>query len=358
MADDLQDELPLVHLYPVPAADAKFDPATASKGQLSSFGLPEKPDAAAEPEFNRFWQLMLGRQPKIVAPEFQIADRLRGDLARARELERGGRDRLFVESIGAALPVGHSRSSRNWSGAYITPIPRPHRFVQAVGRWVVPNVAAPVVPPSGIDPLNVEYRSSTWIGIGGKQSYDSLPQIGTHQILVLENGQPTLKFEAWWQWWIKNRPGHDVPMTITNFDVQPGDGILASMTVEAPGPGDVRFILMNQRTGVLVAFKVQAPANILPVGATVEWVHERPSRNRVLFPLPHCSDVVFSNCLAWNASGFGATEVLQSLDSKPRMLRMSEIFESPHRSAFVSVPQREGPSGLRIVYKEAGSAGA
>lgn len=355
--DGLQDVMQLVHSYPVPPEGATFDASTAPRGHLSSFGLPEQPDASAEPDFHAFWQLLLGGSTTIITPKFSTVSELVDDHARARSPQRGGRDRLMVERAAVILAAGHSRSSRNWSGAYLTPVPRPNRFVQVVGRWVVPSPAVPDLPPSGVDKLNAVFRSSTWIGIGGKHSYISLPQIGTHQYLVVENGTPTPKFEAWWQWWIKDRPGHNVAVPITNFDVQPGDGILASMTVEAPLPGDVRFILMNQRTGVLVAFKVQAPANILPVGATAEWVHERPSENRMLFPLPHCSDVVFSNCLAWNAPGFGAAEVLQTFDSKPHLVRMSEMFEGPHRSAFVSVPQRDGPSGMRIVYKEAGSAG-
>jgi hypothetical protein len=39
----------------------------------------------------------------------------------------------------------------------------------------------------------------------------------------------------------------------------------------------------------------------------------------------------------------------------PRLIRMYEDFGGPHRSAFVSLPKRLGPSSLRISYREAGA---
>src|SRR5262249_9219812 len=116
---------------------------------------------------------------------------------------------------------GHRENSRNWSGAYITPHPRPNRFLQVAGAWTVPLPTAPSIPPN----LKYEeYRSSSWIGIGGHRSYNTLPQIGTSQNVGLVNGHPTPPvIGAWWQWWVKSMPEHHVPIPIVNFEVSAYD---------------------------------------------------------------------------------------------------------------------------------------
>jgi hypothetical protein len=287
------------------------------------------PDATADPDFLDFWQQMFGASPEITLPKFKFPD--------IRELF-GEDGHIAADRFGQLRHNTHRTSSRNWSGAYITPIPRPNRFVQVIGGWNVPFVDAPTIPPSGVDPANAKYRSSTWIGIGGQRYYNSLPQIGTRQYVTLSGGHRSVKFEAWWQWWIKDRQGNDVPIRIKNFDVRPGHDILASLTAEAPTPGVAHFILMNQRTRKLVAFKVRAPANIVPLGTTAEWIHERPSKHNTLYPLPHCTDVDFRHCMARNAPDFGTPTIPQKLDQDAILSSISEVFEAPHRSALVSVP--------------------
>jgi hypothetical protein len=222
------------------------------------------------------------------------------------------------------------------------------------GAWTVPEPAVPRVPPTRANGANEEYRSSTWIGIGGQRSYNTLPQIGTTQNVQL-NGRPSVLTGAWWQWWVKGMREHHVPIPILNFEVKPGDYILASVTVEAPWPGDARFNLKNRRTGRFVAFKVRAPAEILPLGATAEWIHERPTKvdSRDRYPMPDCGDVTFRRCLAWSAPDLGMPMEMQRLDYTARLIRMAETFNRPHRSALVSLPERKGTTGVQLVYREA-----
>lgn len=336
----------LVHKYPMDPA-RPIDPAAASNLQLAEHGLPERPDPQREPDLHAFVEEMLATGTTLVEPRFPWDEQ-----------------RIIALEAATSVPTSpsvplqtfaHAETSRNWSGAYMTPNPRPNRFMLVTGAWKVPMPATPMVPPAGVDPINVEYQSSTWIGLGGHRSYNSLPQIGTSQHLSVKNGVASVRTEAWWQWWIKDRPPHDIPVPIKNFEVLPGDEILSSVTVEAPSPGEVRFNLKNQRTRKIVAFKVRAPANIPPLGSTVEWVHERPTRRSIMFPLPHCTDVQFRHCLAWNVPQFGAPMVLQKLDGSARLLRMTAMFDRPHRPVHISNPEVEADGRLTIRYREAGA---
>jgi Peptidase A4 family len=336
--------LRLVALYPLPPSG--FDPLTASNRHLAQFGLPERPDDDSEPEGLAFWQEMLGHPTEFVEPEFP--EKTESELLRALRHRQGP---------GLRPRFDHRENSRNWSGAYITPLPRPNRFLQVAGAWTVPAPTVPGVLPSHANSSNEEYRSSTWIGIGGHRSYNSLPQIGTSQNVELVNGRPTVLTGAWWQWWVKGMREHHVPIPILNFDVREGDYILASVTVEAPWPGDARFNLKNRRSGRFVAFKVRAPAGILPLGATAEWIHERPTKfdSRDRYPMPDCREISFRRCLAWSAPDLGMPMLPQRLGNSARLIRMAEIFDRPHRSALVSLAERTGPTGVRLVYHEAGS---
>ena len=251
MTSDIFDKIKgLVHKYPVPS---HFDASCADNRELARYGLPERPDRDAEPELFAFWELMLGSGTEVIAPLFPWDPLVERRVLRQRQspLPRQG--------------FSHRETSENWSGAYITPLPRPNRFFHAMGSWSAPRTWRPIIPPRGVGP-GEEYRSSTWVGIGGERSYNSMPQIGTSQNICSDGGGPAEPPVAWWQWWIKGRKGHDVPIPIENFEVCEDDKILASLTVEAPTPGDVRFNLKNQRTGKIVAFKVRAPADILPLG--------------------------------------------------------------------------------------------
>jgi Peptidase A4 family len=336
MSGEMFDKIKcLVHKY-LPLPPQGFDPLKASDRQLAQYGLPERPARGTDPELFAFWQLMLG-SAEVVEPIFPW------DPAFARVLIVQGQGPLPRQRF------NHRETSKNWSGAYITPIPRPNRFFCAMGAWAVPTASMPQIPPRGVS-SNRDYRSSTWIGIGGQRSYNSMPQIGTSQNITMDQGIPCVTTGAWWQWWIKGRKPNDAPIPI-DFEVADGDEILAWLTVEPPTPGDVRFNLKNQRTKKIIAFKVRAPAQILPLGSSVEWVHERPTDQDRIYPLAKCTPVSFRHCLAENAACFGGAMTLQKLDKNARLIRMCEPFASPQRSALVSIPQKKGP-GVQIEYHE------
>ena len=335
-----------VHTYPLPPYE--FDVLTASDRALAEYGLPARPD----PRFlgggpYRFWKRMVGPPVQFRVPVFseELEPRI---LSFA--LQRHGEPGL--RTIGSTVPgFNHRSSSRNWSGACITPI-RPKRFTRITGGWRIPQPTPPRVPPSGANRLDEDYRSSTWLGLGGNRLYNSLPQIGTSQHVKLTNGAASVEFGAWWQWWVMDRPEHHVPMPLLNFPVAAGDKILASVTVEPPG--DVLFHMTNETANLFVTFKVIAPADIEALGSSAEWIHERPTEfnSERMYPLPSCAEVNFEDCRAMSAVTPGGPETVQTLVGS-RLIRMADKFEAPYRSALVSMPQLKSETQLSIMYSEA-----
>jgi len=199
-----------------------------------------------------------------------------------------------------------------------------------------------------------EYRSSTWIGIGGHRSYpgSSLPQIGTSQFLRIVDGKLTIG--AFWEWWVKGKIYPPVPILNFSDQLNVGDEILASLTVQ--DAGQVLFHIKNQTTGFFVTFLVCPPDDALEVGPTAEWVMERPSyfNSRELYPLPRYTDIMFRYCLARSAPPSGGAVTNHKLDNA-RLIRMYEMFPDPHRLAFVSQAEKTSDTAVRVFYHEAGA---
>lgn len=336
-----------VHCYPRPPDN--FSALREGDNQLATYGLPTRPDPGSDPVRFRFWERLLAPGTIFVLPEFQDPEPKAAALVAESALAVNGerlQDKFQVSGR------GHLTNSRNWSGAFLTP-PRPSRFTGVAGSWTVPMPSIPKHKPySGTSHVS-EYQSSTWIGLGGFRRYNSLPQIGTSQIIKVIGGAVSVEFGAWWQWWVADDDRYHVPVPIMNFPVQPSDVILANMTVEAPN--DVLFHLKNQRTGILVNFKVSAPSGIHALGATAEWIHERPTKtgSRERYALPKCSDVEFEHCFARSARIAGDIESTHPLDHA-RFIRLFEEFEDPYRIAMVSAPRRVGRTSFRIEYREPG----
>lgn len=333
------------HVFPLPPDG--FDALSATNAQLEKYGLPLRPDPRTEPDLFLFWGMMLGPPIRFITPSFPTQLMAQPQLFAVHRQAPGGR---------AGPPVAsrfqHRENSKNWSGAYITPR-RPMRFVHVTGGWTVPAPAVPDVPPSGTTPGNEEYRASTWIGMDGHRTYPnaSLPQIGTSQFVKVANGVTTVATGAWWQWWLKDDP-NNAPVEIVNFPVAVGDEVLASLSVLASG--DVLLHLKNQTSGLFTTFVVIAPGPIVPLGSTAEWIVERPTESpgTRVYPLPHCSDVVFRHCLAKSAPAAGAPTTLQNLDTA-RLIRMYEMFDDPHRTALVSHAEKRGKTSASVFYREA-----
>jgi len=326
-----------VACYELPPAN--FDPLTASDELLERYGVPPRPRSADDPDLCKFWMDMFARPLRFVRPEFKIhvPESIVARERRSPSRRRPSR-RLRLEG------------SRNWSGACLTPR-FPARFTRITGAWHVPSADVPAVAPPPPVPEGREFRSSTWVGFGGHRTHpgSSLPQAGTAQ-RVKEDGAGTTVY-PWWQWW-SNIDGGLPEVEIANIPTTVWDLMCVSLTAKADDL--VQFNVKNQTTGLFTAFLVRAPQGSEPVGASAEWIMERPAEfgSTWLYRLPHCSDVVFRGCTAQSRLSNGDGYQSHGLDH-PQMIRMYEVFEGPHRKAYVSVPTLLTRSSLRIRYKEA-----
>jgi len=295
----------------------EFNLLHASPDQLDRFGIPQKPDAVAEPSLFEFWK-------KLVSPPFAAK-------------------RPTFGSIHPPLVGGPVDSMLNWSGALVSP-PWPKRFVLAVAGWIAPTVSL-TSTPALFTPSNAQ-KSLVWVGIDGHNGMlpnISLPQIGTAH-------QPGVSHFAWWDWWRHVPKGSpQKPVTrIENLAINAGDEILAGLAVLISE--DVLFFIKNQSTGEFRSFlaKRQPLGDIEPLGSSVEWVVERPTdpTSGKLFQLPAYGSVDFKHCVARAADGPIAPGRLMTLADNALIINMRESFADPYRIAHVSrATRRHDPGG-------------
>jgi hypothetical protein len=144
---------------------------------------------------------------------------------------------------------------------------------------------------------------------------------------------------------------------IPNIPVSVKDEIIAGLTLRSAD--EMQFFIKNQTTGLFTTFLVVAPGPILPLGSTAEWIMERPTviNDHRLYPLPSYDDVVFRDCFAQSASSIESPATTRRLD-RPRLIRMLEIFPTPYRTSFVSLPRVLSKSSIRVYYRNASAPGS
>src|SRR5262249_13962042 len=132
------------------------------------------------------------------------------------------------------------QKSSNWCGAGIVPN-EGHQFVLLFGEWTVPK---PELPPAKqrVGQLSEflrqpnEYHCSTWIGVDGARMYldSSLPQIGTEQILTVDQGgRRNREYFAWFQWWARTQV-HMTRFKLSGLTVDAGVSVMAMIWVIDP----------------------------------------------------------------------------------------------------------------------------
>jgi Peptidase A4 family len=312
----------------------------ASPGQLDLYGIPQKPDAVAEPLLFAFWK-------KLVSPPFY---------PRPPKF-------IFDRQSFRTSPSGALQSSLNWSGALVSP-PRPKRFVFAVAGWIAPDVKRPLA--SALFTHDDIPKCLVWVGLDGHNGAlpkISLPQIGTaHR----PDGPVEDRHFAWWYWW---HQGSKEPVTqIDDFDIDPGDEILAGLQVLISQ--DILFFIKNQRTGEFRGFLVKPPrADIEPLGSSAEWVVERPTDPGSGQPYPLAAystppttpladgHIDFKHCFAVAADGPVTREArMITLADNGRIIKMREAFADPYRTVYVSRAKRrpdpDGSVGVTCTFHE------
>ncbi len=332
-----------------------FDPLTASPEALRDYGLPQPPDSERTPALHRAW-LRLFKRPWVFVE------------SQPRRLQEG---REFVElevapsSTQQPLLTGSTRieTSDNWAGAMIA-ARGGRQFTIAFGEWTVPAPTQP--PPEDRGPAGVEtiYTCSAWLGLDGARQYldSSLPQIGTTQSLaVAADGTQTVTCNAFFQWWAARQISVHYE-TLPGITLQPGDRVMALLTVVDPRTvvavfrkfGPQSQIAVIQRTAPDVRLGDGTVTQPRIAGATAEWIVERPrpfvNDSPNLDRFPDYRRVDFSSCVAGLAAQPGAATAEATL-AAARLLRMYEVPQNaPSRTRFISVPHRETAEAVAVTY--------
>ena len=336
-----------------------YDLLGANRKELDCYGIPPRPDSDTEPGLYEFWRRLVSPPFHAKRPTFHSVYRPpRKKLHPGRPkksqtygpqslMGEGLRDCDFFWSCG-----GTSQSSLNWSGAIISP-PWPKRFILVTAGWKAPKVRAAL--PSPMNAYKDHPKALVWVGLDGANGAVpgiSLPQIGTAHFC---NG----KHFAWWAWWCnpltpdKPQPGSAITM-IKDFEVRPKDEILAGVSVLISQ--DVLFFIKNQRTGQFRSFLARQPHDILQLGASAEWVVERPTQpeSHDFHALANYGHLDFKYCMAVAGDGPVPSERrVVTLADNGRMMKMREAFTPrPHHCCVTSVsratrrPDKDGSIGV------------
>jgi hypothetical protein len=334
-----------------------YDLLGANREALYDYGIPERPDRDTEPRLYEFWKRLVSPPFHAKRPTFHVyhpphPEHMTKSDAYGPLMGEGLRDSDFFWSRG-----GTSQSSLNWSGAIISP-PWPKRFILATAGWKAPKVRVALPPP--VNSYHKHPKALVWVGLDGYNGgvpRVSLPQIGTAHFC---NGQHF----AWWAWWCNHSTPNTPPRTwitrIKDFVVQPKDEILAGVSVLISH--DVLFFIKNQRTGQFRSFLSRPPHDILPLGASAEWVVERPTepRSRNFHALADYGRVDFKYCMAVAGDGPVPRERrLMTLANNGRVVNMREAFlPRPHHCGITYVsrakrrPDKDGSIGVTCTFHQ------
>jgi hypothetical protein len=261
---------------------AGFNPLTATDVELEQLGYPPRPDRTEARRYSR-WKKMV--TAKRITPELKPA-------ARYSSLPRG------LKVIAAEGSVELS-SSKNWSGfAFTAPVGTfAANDSEIDAEWTVP--AAQQAP--GVCSSTSDY-SSQWIGFDGAAESDSsdVLQSGTEADAYCIGGVTVATYYAWVEWFPAGS------MQVTNFAVNPGDGIQLSVSYTTASPqGHATF--MNEATNQSVSMAFNKPRSPRYAGSSVEWIMERPTIDGALPDLSNYGFFGFNDGAAYNASATSYT---------------------------------------------------
>jgi Peptidase A4 family len=343
---------------------ATFNPLDPklSAADFISYGLPPRPD---NEDALRLWLELVQLSSTIEAATAK-SFAFRNDIVISR-LDTLSDDDPGAAAGGMAIPRnGRLGSSRNWSGAAILPR-RGERFVQVLGSWTVPAVAA----GEGAGP----FVCSTWIGMDGLRRWmTSMPQMGTTQVsgdtgATLSNGSAVPNYFAWLQWWLLGR-ALQIPFVYQGVTIKPNTKIHCCVTrlpPDQPKAGNrnyVQFYIAVDGAGITAI--VNSPPSNNPLnsdddghgvparGASAEWILERPTalikspnrnvKKNQLYPLPAFDTI--------GSDDFAATLALSPdpgviVTDPPPAFTPSVNFRTPHLIRMIE--QRDNPSRIAVI---------
>jgi hypothetical protein len=260
-----------------PAVPVGFRPVAAADAELAKFGFPPRPESATRPSLAQLWANTFGRDVAWSAaqltpmPEFASRPHRKA--------------------------VVNGDNSANWSGVFAQAQPGAPINLAMTGTWTIPQLTA--IGP-GSESIGI------WIGLDGHDpDSPSLLQAGVGGSAQAV-GAPS--FFAWCEWLSPTDP---VPaQRISNFPVQAGDVVEVQIWVTSP---TAAIAVLSQvgaasRSAAVIA-SVAAPPNVQVLGATAEWVVERPLVDGVQSTLADYTTVTFTEAVAWTRSASPSTSL-------------------------------------------------
>jgi Peptidase A4 family len=238
-------------------------------------GFPPRPDAVANPRIAALWEATFGRDIAFAAAELKPSVGFRSH----------PRQRSTV----------NEDDSGNWSGASLNN-PASGPFAGVAASWNVPTLTS--LDESG-------QSISIWVGLDG-QSAD-VPLLQTGVAGSFQNGGAS--WYAWTEW--LSAGGLQPPQVVSNLPVQAGDTVAVQIWVTSPSTATVILQNVSSVSQSAVMLPVTAPPGTIVLGATAEWIVERPLlADQSFAPLPDYSPVTFTECAAWSSAAGGnkATE--------------------------------------------------
>jgi hypothetical protein len=339
----------------LPRPPRNYDPLRPAKAQpLAKYGFPPEPDAAKDRAAHEFWAAAFHRGTTYVPID-----------ARAAALGSHADLAAFP-----AAPTGNWETSINWSGFAVGALGG-QRIAGAAGAWTIPpdDPATPAEPP-----LDGEYRYSCWVGVDGALAFArALPQVGTVVILKTAGtpgGTDTVEYRGWVQWYAPVDSPVAFPLILEGFPVGRGDRIAAFVTVLGPDAVDLALVnLREPKTPVAALVRLSTaglrgvdPARFRIVGATAEWILERPSQlprggaeagvagEPPRYPMPDFGTVRFDGLSVqqWDGPDQPGTRVFQSRRAL-NQISMHEVTSDRRGLRTLARPKLDGMGG-RVRY--------
>lgn len=205
----------------------------------------------------------------------------------------------------------NTNQSTNWFGYNQGTLEQGSKLFNSIaGDWTVPTVTQHTAGQAA--------SSSDWIGIGGgcvdsacAVTDSTLIQTGTEQDVDASGGA---SYSAWWE----VIPGPS--LTISNFTVQPGDHMHASIAEVIPNSNLWNITLQDVTRGE--SYSTTVP--YVSTHTTAEWIEETPlllGTNAGFAALPNLTDPVFDKATTnGQPANINASEEMQLVDSSGHVI--------------------------------------
>jgi hypothetical protein len=288
-----------------------FNPLTATPAEITTYGLPARPNATTDPVgYNNYAKMFASlASMTVVVPEFRLGTSVH--------------DPKTNTEINMKYGTGQS-----WGGYVATPA-GPNETFNFVQSQIL------VVAASG--GASVFAIVSAWVGIDGSESSD-VAQAG-YSTWTTPAGFTT---SPWFEWY------PNLPVVILNMNLNAGDTIEVSLFVLSPT--SVFCIYKNVTKQTAVVFTITAPGSTTLKGNCAEAIVESPAGE--FFPLPNFDCVLFNNVAASTNKQnyllvnpnyeFDLTDGNNNCDVKPFPLSSSSFF-CAHGNFGTNIPRANIP---------------